>query len=206
MTRFNRHLLLETTLEYGKATWQKLKSECTSNNLTPLLSLSLIIEYQLQHLTDLCKLYPDVPNQHKNPNIVALKQFYMQTEIKYHPKMQPLSSSLAIQIHSPTQFMHNNYYSVLENYIFTPKNITTYPKMSTTAPTTTNDPTDTPKSYFVEDLGIAELTNIINGQKLQDDMRMEEDEGVEPTPMAPSSIELTLSTPTLHKNNVSHPS
>jgi hypothetical protein len=70
--------------------------------------------------------------------------------------------------------------------------------ISSNAPSTQSHPTNKP-SYFVEDLAISEVSDIVRAQVLLDQTNMEIEEGVESTPLIPPAVNLTLETPILQR-------
>lgn len=57
----------------------------------------------------------------------------------------------------------------------------------------TNPPTN--PSYFFEDMAVNTISEIIEAQMLKDKTHMDMEEGVEATPLVPTTVNLTFETP-----------
>jgi hypothetical protein len=198
---FNPLNLLYRAVDYGEATWNAIrKHKDTGHPLTPLLNLTYIIEEHIKNLVDLCPS-PKDNQSHYNFTLESLKLFYSSPEI-YKPH---LTTNLALQFFSGSvtaTLSHPNYYQNLSNFespcLDTNLHCNMFSQSSDTPKSmasSDNKSLPSQPSYFVEDLGISEISDIVLNQVQIDQTTMLEDEGVEMTDLVSPTEKLTLDTP-----------
>jgi hypothetical protein len=190
---FNPVKLIHRAVSYGDAVWQHITSlRFTGDTLTPFINLSYIIEDHLENLFHLCStsqvpLSMALENHHK---------FYHSPDL-HHRQYKTSPLSLPQQLHSPpfssSYITINNYYSVLPEITeaFPP---ITFPSIMSSS-TTSNVDNQATKSFFIEDLHVSEITDIVRNQMEADQQELAEQEGVEVTPFSPAAQNLQLETP-----------
>lgn len=199
--------LLNNAIRYGELTWKKIISlRGTDTILAPLLDLTIVIEEQIQNLTDLCTLH------HKDFSGSApfnqLIKFYSLPKLHRRQVQLAPNHHIADQLRSKAavdscvQLHSNNYYHSIE-----PTDINTTLQVShhimshstsSNAPSSQNNPPTNP-SYFVEDMAINAISEIVEAQMLRDKSQMETEEGIETMPIVPTTVNLTLETPILQR-------
>jgi hypothetical protein len=197
--------LLIRTLEYGKYTWEKINSlRKTDHILTPLLNLTHIIEDQLQNIIELHKLHQYNPSTLTN-DINLILAFYSQPEIPANKLKHAPNNNIALQLlsrnHRPTHIQSSNLYNHLfqEDNDDIPHNPITMSQSTSSLTHSSQANTANKPSYFVEDLAVSEVSDIVRAQVLKDQNHMEIEEGIESTPLVPTTVNLTLETPILQR-------
>jgi hypothetical protein len=202
-TPFNPLLLLQCAVDYGEATWSTICENKDSLSLTSLLNLTYIIEEHIQNLVTLCSLYKD-DFSHNNSTLQLLLSFYSSPKI-YTP-LHLLSQNFSFQFFSNSStstLHHTHYYNNLATAELTQPEYTPFISMASSSP---NPPFNAPvspikkpppsqPSYFVEDLGISEISDIVLNQVQLDQATMEEEEGVQAAKLLSPLEKLTLETP-----------
>jgi hypothetical protein len=170
---FNPTNLLYNAISYGEAVWSHICHR-QHNNLTLLVNLSYIIE---DHLQNLIEIYTSSNRySQQDPLIKSLITFYSSPEL--HPQRQHLiCTPLVDQIHSnparqPLAFL-TNYFSPLYSFESEIDTTLSSPKM-TDSSSHLLAPTQDSKSFYVEDLGVSEVSDIVRLQMDNDKQNMEE--------------------------------
>lgn len=168
----------------------------TNTILTPLLDLTKIIEEQIQNIISIYQIkHKETPTL---PIINTLTTFYSQPELHHRQIQFAPHHNIADQLLSRASSIHNcthsNYYQSIEpiDSIFVPTRHNHEMSLSTTttAPSIQTTVTTNP-SYFVEDMAVNAISEIVEAQMIKDKTQMETEEGV------PTTINLTLETPIL---------
>jgi hypothetical protein len=163
--------LIYNAVSYGETVWNNVH---TALYATDLINLTYIIEEHLQNLITLCSEYNKHHHSLSDPLISTLNRFYSAPELhvpRHHVQPGPLIDQ--IQPGPLTKLSYNirNYFTPLhttESDDYHDSNFT----MSSTSPVTI--PTQDPKSFYVEDLGISEVSDIVRLQ-MDHDKQLETD-------------------------------
>jgi hypothetical protein len=146
----------------------------TNTILTPLLDLTKIIEEQIQNIISIYQIkHKETPTL---PIINTLTTFYSQQELHHR------------------QIQFDPHHNIADQLLSRAPSIST----TTTAPSIQTTVTTNP-SYFVEDMAINAILEIVEAQMIKDKTQMETEEGVEATPLVPTTVNLTLETPILQR-------
>jgi hypothetical protein len=188
-TSFNPLQLLQKAINYGEDTWYAITKHRESGQiLTTLLNLTYIIEEHIQNLVYLCS-QSKVNQGQNNYTLQRLQSFYSSPKI-FDPQ-QILRNNLAFQLSHPPEITTgptSNYYQYLDPFDLDQPIKPQHEAMATQQDNSNNVTSQLPKkspptqaSYFVEDLGITEISEIVLNQVQKDQMTMEVEEGVEST-------------------------
>jgi hypothetical protein len=173
--------LLARTIDYGTYTWEKINSlRGTDNIITPLLNLTYIIEDQIQNILELHNLYrKDFLLQ---PTLSSIIEYYSQPEILACQVTHAPAHNIALQLLSRSNIPRNtpdqNYYHHLPDHDDHDRHLLQTMSQSTSSftPSTQVNPPNKP-SYFVEDLNVSEVSEIVRAQVLKDNTHMEIEKG-----------------------------
>ncbi len=172
-TNFHPINLLHKAISYGDAVWQQMYTRLPQNiNITPLLNLSIIIEDHLQNLVELCTSSDKYYKYPIDPIIKSLFEFYSTQELSLHQQHmlhRPITECFQFKSTPPLQ--SNNYYSSLPIPEVTESLSHTIP-MTTEASSNDDTPNPAAKSFYVEDLAISEVSDIVRNQLDQDKQQM----------------------------------
>ena len=163
--------LLYNAISYGEAVWSHIHNSAVC--ATPLVNLSYIIEDQLQTLIEFCTSPPfNIPS---DPIILSLIKFYTAPELhirKNHILPRPLVDQIRASV-SPSPPSIWNYFASLyepDSNEFQPKQI-----MASVSSISNQAPSQNSKSFFVEDLAVSEITDIVRNQMDQDKQAIDTD-------------------------------
>ncbi len=190
----NLYGLLIKTMTYGEMVWNKISEvRGTGVLLSPLLNITLVIEEQLQNIYDILSLSQF--NHPKQSKVTDILQFYTLPELQ--KKVKNHTDSLYHQIHyypAPrADPAAANYYSVISPIDYTMDDLTQI-STSNQSRARKNHNDGATKSYFVEDLDVTEVSDIVRESMKKDRQAMEE-EGVTETPLAPQTTNFSLDIP-----------
>lgn len=193
-TNYDPVQLLHRAVSYGDSVWQHISSLLgTGATLAPFLNLSYIIEDHIDNLFQLCS------TRHLPPSTTLgnLSQFYQSQDFHYCQYRINLPS-LSQQLHSKKPaspfIRNNNYYDALPE-IKEPFHTISFPLIMSSSANSTTPETHATKSFFVEDLHVSEISDIVRNQMENDHQTQVEHEGVEATNFSPATANLQLETP-----------
>jgi hypothetical protein len=199
-TSFNPLHMLNKTIQYGEWIWRYIESiRGTGVLLSPIINISLVIEDQIQNLIAL-QAYSKYSKTTipQSSTVADILSFYSLPEIhprqtKYHP------FSLSRQLHCTTQKKPKtdsiNYYNYLTQLHEDPMTSNEMPA-SLTTPNTSNEPKTTPnKSFFVEDLAVNEISDIVRNRMDLDRQQIENGQDTESAIVVPATQNLSLDIP-----------
>jgi hypothetical protein len=195
----NPYSLLTKTLSYGDAVWNKIHhTRGTGIFATPLLNLLLIIEEQLQNITDVCSL--STVTQSSSADVDPLIQFYFNPELHCsqvkHNSLPPFHQ---IQFLAPVALplAHaQNYYLDLYQLIDSDMDNWATTNLTPVASLVPHSDETKPKSFFVKDLDVSEKSDIVHDRIQWDRQTLTMEEGVvDVTPLTPATTNLSLKVP-----------
>jgi hypothetical protein len=163
-TKYDPISLIYDAVSYGEALWNHVHSAI---NATELINLAYIIEDHLYNLINPCSFNKYDCNPF-NPLLASLFTFYSAPEL--YPKRHQLNPGPLIDqiLTSPvrrTNIIIRNYFASL--YI-TESDDYTEPILKMSSNSSSPTPAKDPKSFFVEDLAISEVSDIVRLQMDQD--------------------------------------
>ncbi len=170
---FNPINLLHKAISYGEAVWQHTQHQ-QQHNITPLLNLSYIIEDHLQNLIEIVSTNA-TQNNTIDSSISSLITFYSSPEFiprKHHLHNSPIAELVIPKSTNPSFASFNNYFSPLAS-IETEHRPTPIPLTMSELSSHTSTPPQASKSYFVEDLAVSEVSDIVRLQMDQDRQQIE---------------------------------
>jgi hypothetical protein len=170
---FDPTILLYKALSYGEAVWHHIQHQ--QHNITPLVNLTYIIEDHLQNLID---VYTSNDEHHNtsDPSIKSLITFYSSPELlplKHHLIHSPLVTLIQSNLSKPSITNSNNYFYPL--YSTELERRSSPSTITMTNPSSQNSiPSQASKSFYVEDLAVSEVSDIVRLQMDQDRQHIEE--------------------------------
>lgn len=169
---FDPFILLNKAITYGEAVWSHIQVKNLSHT-TPLLNLSYIIEDHLQNLIELCSTAANL-HLHKNDSILtSLTAFYsapILSVTRNHFHSTPLVFSI-LENPNPSRTSSKNYFSPLQ--LFNMDSPDPDQPMTHTSPVVNPQMSQPSKSFFVEDLALEEIGDIVKQQIGQDKEQLE---------------------------------